>query len=212
MKKVFIIFSVLSFSVAYSQFNKKSMADIQVMIGKSYSNFWFHDSEKNKDKQLDFQNGSIYSANVLVNFSDRHKIRPEIFYYEAGALSSVEQIGLAWKLNYLGLGSSYQYNILNSNSFELSLGALFRFDYLIKGSQIIGDKRIENKQVNMFKNFDLNSSIYLNSSFSISQSVSFIAECRSGLGFLQIENQDAANGQKTRNFAHQLLIGLSFKL
>jgi hypothetical protein len=170
----------------------------------------YKDANGNKDENLGYRSGNTYNLSIGLGFGSKHLVRPEIQYSEMGATSSFLDAPVDWKLNYLGMGATYLYKVLNKETISLSPGVNIGYDYLLKGEQTVGSTRYNLNQNDALKAWDLSAGILLNSRFKVTESLYLNFEYRFNMGLNQIEKQD--QGEKSKNIGHKALLGLSFNL
>jgi hypothetical protein len=185
---------------------KIKVEEINFLVGKNSTKFLYAFGSETKPTQ--WINGNSYSLNVNLALAPKHYLRPEVNYYQAGAKSSVDNLALGWKLNYLGLGCGYAYKALEIKTVALFAGASLGLDLMTKGEQTIGSERYSVIESQSLKRFNLSSSLFASTQFKVTETLYLQFEYRLGLGLNQIE-KDA--GEKTRNIANTALVGLSFK-
>lgn len=188
----------------------KLIQQVNFNAGRTFSSFLFEDEDGNKDQNLSYRSGNTYNLSIGLGFGTKHLVRPEILYSELGAKSSFLDAPVDWKLNYLGVGASYLFKIIDKETISLSPGAMIGYDYLLRGEQTIGSARYNLAENDALKAWDLNAGLLLNSRFKVTESLFLNFEYRFNLGLNQIEKQD--QGEKSRNIGHRALIGLSFNL
>jgi hypothetical protein len=210
MKKIILSFSILVLSFGSKAQDKKLVREVNFNVGKSFSSFLYKDSNGNEDENLSYRLGNTYNLSIGLGFGSKHLLRPEIQYSEMGAKSSFLDAPIDWKLNYLGVGAGYLYNLLNKETISLSPGVIVGYEYLLKGEQTVGNTRYDLNQLDAIKTWDLNAGLLLNSRFKVTESLYLNFEYRFNIGLNQIENQD--QGEKSKNIGHKALLGLSFNL
>lgn len=210
MKKIIFSISLLALSFGSKAQVGKLIQQVNFNVGKSFSSFLYKDATGNKDENLGYRSGNTYNLSVGLGFGSKHLLRPEIQYSELGAKSSFLDAPVDWKLNYLGVGASYLYNVLNKETISLSPGVNIGYDYLLKGEQTVGSTRYNLNQNDALKAWDLNAGLLLNSRFKVTESLYLNFEYRFNMGLNQIEKQD--QGEKSKNIGHKAQLGLSFNL
>ncbi|NBR14819.1 MAG: hypothetical protein EBQ94_12975 [Flavobacteriales bacterium] len=187
--------------------HKVKADEINLLIGKNTTKFLYAFGSETKPTQ--WVNGNSYSLNLNLELAPKHFLRPEINYYQAGAKSTVDNIPLEWKLNYLGLGCGYAFKALSLKTISLSTGASFGADFLTNGEQTIGTERYNVTEIELLKRLNVSSNVFANAKFKVTETLYLQFEYRFGVGLNQIEKD---SGEKTRNISNTALIGLSFKL
>jgi hypothetical protein len=210
MKKIIFSLSILALSFGSKAQEGKLLQQVNFNAGKSFSSFVYKDANGNKDENLTYRSGNTYNLSIGLALGSKHLVRPEIQYSEMGAKSSFLDAPVDWKLNYLGVGASYLYKLLNKETISLSPGLIIGYDYLLKGEQTVGTTRYNLNQNDALKMWDLNAGLLLNSRFKVTESLYLNFEYRFNMGLNQIEKQD--QGEKSRNIGHKALLGLSFNL
>jgi hypothetical protein len=210
MKKIILSFSLLVLSFGSKAQEGKLLQQVNFNAGKSFSSFLYKDANGNKDENLGYRSAKTYNLSIGLGFGSKHLVRPEIQYSEMGAKSSFLDAPVDWKLNYLGVGATYLYKVLNKETISLSPGVNIGYDYLLKGEQIVGNSRYDLNELDALKAWDLNAGLLLNSRFKVTESLYLNFEYRFNMGLNQIEKQD--QGEKSKNIGHKALLGLSFNL
>jgi hypothetical protein len=204
-----IVSTFLFFALSVTAFaqSKVKVDEVNFFAGKNTTKFLYaFGSEK---KPTNWISGNSYSFSLNLTLKPKHILRPEINVYHAGAKSTAENIPIDWKLNYLGVGCGYAYQVLQLKSITLSPGASLGLDYLTKGEQSIGSQRYDLIENKVFKRVNLGMNLFANAQFKVTETLSLLFEYRFGLGINQIE-KDA--DEVTRNVSNTALVGLSFKL
>jgi hypothetical protein len=210
MRKLFLSLTLFASCLGVNAQDGKILQQINFNAGKTFSSFLYKDANGNKDENLSYRSGNTYNISVGLVFGSKHLVRPEIQYSELGAKSSSTDTPVDWKLNYLGVGASYLFKIINKETISLSPGAIIGYDYLLKGEQTIGSVRYNLNENDALKAWDLNAGLLLNSRFKVTESLFLNFEYRFNMGLNQIEKQD--QGEKSKNIGQRALVGLSFKL
>jgi hypothetical protein len=210
MKNIIVTLSLFALSFGSKAQEGKLIQQVNFNAGKTFSSFLYKDADGNKDENLGYRSGNTYNLSVGLGFGSKHLVRPEIQYSEMGAKSSFLDVPVDWKLNYLGVGATYLYKVLNKETISLSPGVNIGYDYLLKGEQTVGSTRYNLNQNDALKAWDLNAGLILNSHFKVTESLYLNFEYRFNMGLNQIEKQD--QGEKSKNIGHKALLGLSFNL
>jgi hypothetical protein len=210
MKNIIVTLSLFALSFGSKAQEGKLIQQVNFNAGKTFSSFLYKDADGNKDENLGYRSGNTYNLSVGLGFGSKHLVRPEIQYSEMGAKSSFLDVPIDWKLNYLGVGATYLYKVLNKETISLSPGVNIGYDYLLKGEQTVGSTRYNLNQNDALKAWDLNAGLILNSRFKVTESLYLNFEYRFNMGLNQIEKQD--QGEKSKNIGHKALLGLSFNL
>jgi hypothetical protein len=209
MRKLFL--SITLFATCFGlKAQDGKLQQINFNAGKTFSSFLYKDADGNKDENLSYRSGNNYNLSIGLGLGSKHLIRPEIQYSELGAKSSFLDAQVDWKLNYLGVGASYLFKVIDKETISLSPGAVIGYDYLLKGEQTIGSARYNLTENDALKAWDLNAGLLLNGRFKVTESLYLNLEYRFNMGLNQIEKQD--KGEKTKNIGHKALLGLSFNL
>jgi hypothetical protein len=203
------IFCLLLASLPLFSFSQKKIKvdEINFLIGKNTTKFLYAFGSETKPTQ--WINDNSYSLNVNFALAPKHFLRPEVNYYQAGAKSNVDNLALAWRLNYLGLGCGYAYKALSLKTISVSTGVSFGLDFMTKGEQTIGNERYSITESDILKRLNVGTSLFANAQIKVTETLYLQFEYRFGIGLNQIEKDV---GEKTRNISNTALIGLSFKL
>jgi hypothetical protein len=210
MRKLFLSLTLFAACFGLKAQDGKLIQQVNFNAGRTFTSFLYKDANGSKDENLGYRSGNTYSLNIGLGFGTKHLVRPEIIYSELGAKSSFLDAPVDWKLNYLGVGASYLYKLIDKETISVSPGAMIGYDYLLKGEQTIGSTRYNLNQNEALKAWDLNAGLLLNSRFKVTESLFLNFEYRFNMGLNQIEKQD--QGEKSKNIGHRALIGLSFNL
>jgi hypothetical protein len=210
MKHYFLSGLFLIIGVLANAQDTKLIQHLNFSYGKTFTGFYYENAMGQKDENLSLSSGNAYALSLGMRLGERHQLRPEILYSEAGAKSEFLNDPISWKLNYIGFRASYLFHVFNKSNFSISPGVIIGYDYLLKGDQFIGNTKYDLKETDALKAWDLNAGALLSGRFKVTESLSIIAEYRYNLGLNQIEKKD--EGERTKNFAHKALIGLSFNI
>ena len=210
MKHYFLSGLSLIIGVLANAQDTKLIQHLNFSYGKTFTGFYYKNDMGQKDENLSLSSGNAYALSLGMRLGERHQLRPEILYSEAGAKSEFLNDPISWKLNYIGFRASYLFHVFNKSNFSISPGVIIGYDYLLKGDQFIGNTKYDLKETDALKAWDLNAGALLSGRFKVTESLSIIAEYRYNLGLNQIEKKDV--GERTKNFAHKALIGLSFNI
>src|SRR5690554_5372773 len=122
--KIIIVIEAIAFSSNITVINF-DLNIINLVGGKQFSTFAFKNSNDEKDNTLKYQMYNAFRVNA--NFSgERHILRPEIMFRQAGARTTFNDIQFNWKMNYLNLNVSYLYSILNERVFSIQPGVAIK--------------------------------------------------------------------------------------
>lgn len=191
-------------SVTYAQMGLES---IHVLGGKTYASFLYRNSEAQKDDYLSFTGLNSYGLNF--NFSsDKHVLRPELMFRQAGATSESESLPVSWRMNYFDVNFAYLYKAIETSNFEVSPGIALGAGYMLNGEQFVGETRYDIANNEALKRFDYGFQGIANFKAKISYNFHVSLEYRFGMGISQIENDITA--QQSRNIYHSALLGLGF--
>jgi hypothetical protein len=210
MKHLFLSGLFLALGIHSQAQDSKLIQHLNFSYGKTFTGFQYENDLGQEDENLTLANGNAYSVSLGMRLGKRHLLRPEILYSEAGAKSEFLNDPISWKLNYIGFRASYLFHVFNKSNFSISPGVIIGYDYLLKGDQFIGNTKYDLKETDALKAWGLNAGALLSGRFKVTESLSIIAEYRYNLGLNQIEKKDV--GERTKNFAHKALIGLSFNI
>jgi hypothetical protein len=205
MKAILLTLILFGSSSIFSQKDVR----LNLFYGKNATNFIFKEGSANKVTNYVF--GDYYGLSLGIKATPRQSFRPEINFYQAGAKSTFNEIPLNWKLNYLGIGCAYLVKIVGKDSakFNLSSGAFFSLDYLLKGQQSIGATNYNIIRENSLERYNIASAILLNGTYKVTESLFLNFEYRFNFGLNNIEKDQ---NEKTRNIGNTGAIGISFKL
>jgi hypothetical protein len=184
--------------------------------GVRFSTFIFNDRE-NENSLLTFSHNNAFSIAVsyaLTTDENKHQFLPELSFYQAGAKALYAGNQAEWRLNYVGIGSSYLYKILDRQQiykFGLLAGVNLGFDYLISGRQTINSIGFNLKESNAFTAINFRTGPVIMGKYLINPRVQASLEYRFDVGLNNIEKSDAAT-QVTRNMGHTYSFGLAVKL
>lgn len=205
MKAVLLTLIIFGSSHIFSQKDLR----LNFFYGKNATNFIFKDGLTNKSTKYAF--GEFFGLSLGIKVAPKQSFRPEINFYQAGANSTFNGVPLNWKLDYVGVGSAYLVKIVGKDSakFNLSTGAFFSLDCLLKGKQAIGINNYNIIRENSLERYNITSAFLLNGTYKVTESLSLNFEYRFNFGLNNIEKDQ---NEKTRNIGNTGAIGISFKL
>jgi opacity protein-like surface antigen len=209
MNKIFICLFLFISSSILSQ-NAKGLTEFNINIGTILSSFYYQDVNGDANEDIRYRNGKTYSLNFGFKLGQKHKLCPELIYQEFGANSTYDSSPMEWTLNYLGMGIGYSYLAFNTESFSISPSLYMHVNYMSRGTQMIGENQYDLREQDLFKPFDLTTSLNLNTRFKVMDKLQINLDYRYVFGLSNIEN---TNGdEKTKNKGHLATIGLTFNL
>jgi hypothetical protein len=207
MKKVSLLILII---ISFQELNAQLEAEgLTITGGKNFASFLFRNDANEKDEQMKYEMLNSFGVNASF-ISDRHVIRPELLFRQAGARSDFNGLPLSWRMNYAELNFAYFYSIFQKGIFDVRSGLGLSAAYMLNGEQFIGEQRFSIVEENAMNRFDLGFQLLANSKAQLSDSFYLTLEYRFGLGITQIENEP--DNQRTRNIYHGALIGLGFNL
>lgn len=207
MKK-FIVIVALAFSgaVVGQDFGLKT---IHLVGGPQLTNFTFKNSDDEKDKTLKYKMYSAFGINADFE-GNRHILRPEILFRQAGAKTTFNDIQINWKMNYVNINVGYLYSVYQGKNISIQPGVALGAGYMLNGEQEIGDSRLNIVEEESMNRFELSAMGMLNATAKITSFFSLGLEYRFGIGLNQIEND--VNNQRSRNLYHGIMLNLGFSL
>jgi hypothetical protein len=152
MKKLLLSFVVFSTCALHAQ-DKIQINTVNFSVGKNATKFLYQFGSETKPTQ--FVNGNAYSLNIGIDLSEKHTLRPELNFYQAGAKTTVDDLPLNWKLTYMGVGCGYLYNVLNKNTISLSPGVVVGVDYMTRGIVSMSTKEFSNLSMKEFETIQI---------------------------------------------------------
>jgi hypothetical protein len=205
-KKTICSFLLLGVStVAFTQ--QLHLESMEVLGGKSFASFLFKNSFGEKDQLLDYT--ALNNYGIRFNLVDnRHSLRPELLFQQAGAVSDFNGLPLSWKLNYMGCNFSYKYDLIHSKVFTVSPGIGIGAAYLLNGEQYIGNVRYSINESKSLKAFDIGFHSFCYAKTFLTDALFLSLEYRFGMSIISIEND--SKPQQTRNIAHSALLGIGY--
>ncbi|PKR80042.1 hypothetical protein CW751_11785 [Brumimicrobium salinarum] len=207
MKKLFVIVALAFSSMTMAQ--SFGLKTINLVGGKQFSTFAFKNSNDEKDKTLKYQMYNAFGANAVFK-NERHMIRPELMFRQAGARTTFNEVQINWKMNYLNLNVGYLYSILDGRVFSIQPGVAISAGYMLNGEQEIGQTRLDIVEEESMTRFEVGAIGMVNASAQITPTFSIGLEYRFGIGLNHIEND--INDQITRNLYHGAMLNLGFSL
>ncbi|HLV41376.1 MAG TPA: outer membrane beta-barrel protein [Brumimicrobium sp.] len=207
MKKI-IVFAALGFS-SMTMAQSFGLNAVNLVGGKQFSTFAFKNSDDEKDKTLKYQMYNAFGVNAELK-SDRHIIRPELMFRQAGARTTFNDVQINWKMNYMNLNVGYLYSILEGRMFSIQPGVAIGAGYMLNGEQEIGQTRLNIVEEESMNRFEVSAMGMLNATAQITPSFSIGLEYRFGIGLNDIEND--INEQMTRNLYHGVMLNLGFSI
>lgn len=205
MKAVLLSLIIFGSSFIFSQKDIR----LNLFYGKNATNFIFKEGSAKKATNYAF--GEFYGINLGIKVTRRQTLRPEINFYQAGAKSTFNNVPLNWKLDYIGVGSAYLVQIIGKDSvkFNLSTGAFFSLDYLLKGNQAIGTTNYNIIRENSLERYNITSALLINGTYKVTESLFLNFEYRFNFGLNNIEKDQ---NEITKNIGNTGAVGISFKL
>lgn len=190
-------------------FGQLEPTELRLVGGKNMSSFVFRDDANNKDEQLKYNMLSSFGVSLSLE-SDKHQLRPELMYRQAGARSDFQGLPLKWHMNYIDLSVGYLYEAARLGMFSLSPGVALNAGYMVSGEQFIGEERLSIIEEESMERFELGFQGIANARAFLTDNFTLSLEYRFGMGMTQIEND--VNDQMTRNIYHGVLLGIGFSL
>ena len=209
MNKIFIWLLLCISSSVLAQ-NTKGLTEFNINVGTMLSSFSYEDVNGDANEEIRYRSGKTYSLNFGFKLGQKHKLCPELIYQEFGANSTHNSSPMEWTLNYLGTGIGYSYLAFNTEFFSLSPSLYMHINYMLRGSQIIGENQYDIREQDLFKPFDLTTSLNLNTRFKVMDKLQINLDYRYVFGLSNIENTN--EHEKTKNKGHLATIGLTFNL
>lgn len=202
-----ILYLLIGVCISTTTIAQMGLESVNVAGGKTYSSFVYRNSVSQKDEYLSYTGLNSYGLNF--NFtSDKHVLRPELMFRQAGATSESESLPISWRMNYFDVNFAYLYKVIETANFEVSPGLALGAGYMLNGEQFIGETRYNIANNESLKRFDFGFQGITNLKAKINQNFHVSLEYRFGMGISQIEND--VNAQQTRNIYHSALLGLGF--
>ncbi|MEX1193021.1 MAG: outer membrane beta-barrel protein [Brumimicrobium sp.] len=202
-----IILGIGSFTTVAQDFEPNS---INLVGGKQFTSFMFKDSMSQKDETMQYQMYNSFGVNAEFTLDEKHTIRPEILFRQAGAKTTVNQMDVSWKMNYFSVNFGYLYSVFKNKLFEIQPGIGIGAGYMMNGEQVIGAQRLSIVKEESMTRFEFGAHGIANFKAFVSKSMFISLEYRFGMGINQIENED--NDQQTRNIYHGALLGIGISL
>jgi len=209
------IYVYLSISFIFFTLNSvfsQDYSSIYFIGGKSLSSLIYHNSNGEKDKQIE----SVTKTNIGFNFCvnrDRNMFRTEIMLRQAGAKSIYNGTPVIWDMNYIDIGLDYFFNVFKSRNskgvFTFAPGIGFSAGYLLSGYQYIDDLKYSLLENESFNNSDYMIRGLLHFRTNIARSFFITAEYRIASSLKQIERQDT--DESTKNFHQAIVFGIGLR-
>lgn len=208
---IFLLFGLMLSNQLQAQEENGAQIRIQAMAGSQVSNFRFRDSEKSKDEELSWKNGSMAGIG-LERYGKKSIISMGLSTRSAGAFSEFENLLLEWSTRYTDISASYSYKVINLNKSSLYVGTGMSYSLLSSAYQQIGNERFNmlTEKTIATTDFLWNNSLMLK--HNITESMYLNLGYRLGLGIVNLETGVNGANQNTRNIFHALTIGVSFRI
>jgi hypothetical protein len=207
MKK-FLLFAIALIGVSgiYAQ------SHLHLKSGKTFSTFFFKDSESVKEKNLNYVARNYFGISYDAHIGNRSIFRPEVGFRESGATTIIDNTKYKWDFSYLDLNLSYLFKALGNEKYGVYAGVGPNLGFLLMGEQAIGNDYFDVKKERAIKTVDFGVNFLVNSKIKVAENIFVTLEYRYAFGLLNIETDGANPDQITRNRAHGVLAGLSFNL
>jgi hypothetical protein len=183
---------------------------LNLETGKAITSFLYQSGTSVSSEGIQCVSSQAYGASLDISLGEKSTLQPALQYYEGGAQSNVGNLPVSWQLNYLGVGANYLYTVFSKGNYTLRPGVALGTYYMLRGTQLIGTQNFNTKETGAFKPWDVQTGLVLSNLFKVSDLADFFVNYRFDIGLNQIEKEDV--GEKTRNMAHKIMIGLRFTL
>ena len=183
--------------------------------GRSFYSFTFKNKVPADLLSYKYKNGFAYDARLSFALDDRSNLRFEMGAFQAGSKSIENSNLLNWNLNYMSFGTHYLYKIIDKErrlDFVVYAGPQLAISYLVSGQQSVNKLNYDLKESKAFKSTNFHGGVIAGIRYFASLRVSLSMEYRFDMSFAQVEGEDHANGQTTRNIGHQITFGIGFSL
>lgn len=215
MKKqlLFFTFTMINF-ISFGQRNMRP-EEITLVGGRAFYSFLYKDNTAENYFNFEYKPGFKYSVYYALKFRYRNIIRFEGSAFQAGSRAIYAGNIIQWNLNYLSIGSSYLYKIIDKEQrkeFSIYAGPTFQCSYLVRGQQVVNKLNYNLKETNGFKDWNIHGGLIIGTKYLATQRVHLSIEYRFDCSLGQIEGADATNGQTSRNIGHIGTVGVGFSL
>jgi hypothetical protein len=213
MRLTLCLFALLSFK-SLSQYNP-GPEELTLYGGPSFYTFIFKAQNSPNDIEYKYRKGFTYGVSLPILLGKKIVVRPDLFFYQAGATAIYGGNYVSWNLNYVGGGASYLFKMIDQKNmlkYEMSAGLSTSVDYLISAQQNNNKLNYDLKETDAFKTINVHGGPLLNLKYLATQSISLSLEYKMDLSFNQIEGNDTQNGQRTRNLGHLATLGIGLRI
>jgi len=131
MKKLIILISVLFFQNTIAQ-------EIYLNLGRNYTGYDYENSDGDTNKNIENGNGTYFEvgySNLINNTNFSYELGVNFNQYNAIGGDSAN--AYSWNTDYLGIQGLVSYAFINTNAFEVSIGAGLNLNTIISGEQEI---------------------------------------------------------------------------
>ena len=215
MRKLFFfsLFVFLNF-ISFSQRNMRP-EEVTLVGGRAFYSFLFKDKLPENYFNYEFKPGFTYSVYYSLKFRYRNVLRFEGSAFQAGSRAIYAGNLFQWNLNYLSLGTSYLFKIIDKEQrkeFSIYTGPTFQCSFFSRGQQIQSNITYNLKQTNAFKEWNIHGGLIVGTKYLATQRVHLSIEYRFDCSLGQIEGADNPNGEFSRNIGHIGTVGVGFSL
>lgn len=213
MKKQLFLFILLFHTATFAQ--GFTPEEIILAGGRSFYTFTFKDKVPTDLLSYKYKNGFAYDARLSFSLDDRSNVRFELGAFQAGSKSIENSNILQWNLNYMSFGTHYLYKIIDKErrmDFAVYAGPQLGISYLVSGQQSVNKLNYDLKDTKAFKSMNFHGGLITGIRYLATVRVNLSLEYRFDMSFAQVEGEDHANGQTTRNIGHQITFGVGLSL
>ncbi|MEN9302138.1 MAG: hypothetical protein RL264_567 [Bacteroidota bacterium] len=200
--------------LAFSQRNMRP-AEFTLSGGRAFYTFLYKDQTPEDYLNFEYKQGFAYNARFALQFRYKNLLRFEAGAFQAGSRAIYAGNLIQWNLNYLSLGTSYIFKFIDKESrdeYSVYGGLNFNSSYLVKGQQIVNKLNYNLKDTEAFKLWNFHGGLIVGGRYFATQRVILSIEYRFDCSLGQIEGQDNASGQISRNIGHVATVGVGFNL
>jgi hypothetical protein len=215
MKRVVIllVFALDNF-LSFAQRNMRP-EEVTLVGGRAFYSFLYKDNTPEDYLNFEYKPGFTYSVYYSLKFRYRNLLRFEGSAFQAGSRAIYAGNVIQWNLNYLSLGTSYLFKIIDKEQrkeFSIYAGPTIQCSYLARGQQVVNKLNYNLKETAGFKDWNFHGGLIVGTKYLATQRVHLSIEYRFDCSLGQIEGADAANGQISRNIGHIGTVGVGFSL
>jgi len=138
-KWMLFLFVLLCSKTIFSQRNMRP-EEVTLVGGRAFYSFLYKDNTPEDYLNYEYKQGFMYSVYYSLKFRYRNVLRFEGSAFQAGSRAIYAGNIINWNLNYLSLGTTYLFKIIDKEQrkeFSIYAGPTFQSSYLVRGQQVV---------------------------------------------------------------------------